>query len=423
MIDIADLELSHETEPMNHVHSLMFEREAGTEGEYKSIKYLQKVLTQENIENKTETFKWSKTITILVKVISIFLISSSVLFEALVFLNLNWLMILIDLILIVAVIIVLRDLFDVTSGLLIGKRKKSKNLIAKIPAKKKTPKRPLIIFSAHYDSKSENYSYNLKKYFFLIEGTLIFPFISSTLILSVWDVLINFSVLNGNAFYNVLFDKITDFSYVSFGFLTISIFILVLNGDPSKSLGSIDNASGVSILVELAILLNKNPLEQIDILFLWCGAEEYGLWGSRKFCVKHFNDLNQEYNLDESYNINIDMVGTDIGLINKTGIVKNNNYNKNIVNVLETTANNLKIPLRKFDMTIEPRSDHTSFRSFVKKTQKTMEVCCFLSNKDTPFIHTSRDTPNKCVPKNLKGCVDICYNAIKSIDLSIESIK
>ena len=85
MINIADLELSHEREIINHVHSLMFEREAGTKGENKSINYIQKVLTQENIENKIDTFKWSKTIKILVKLISIFLISSSVLFEALVF--------------------------------------------------------------------------------------------------------------------------------------------------------------------------------------------------------------------------------------------------------------------------------------------------------------------------------------------------
>ncbi|MHA1985066.1 MAG: M28 family metallopeptidase [Promethearchaeota archaeon] len=405
---------------MNHVNSLMFEREAGTRGENKSIQYIQKVLSQENIENKIETFKWSKTITILAKLIMIFLILGSLttgLFKVFVFLEffsieLFWIVILIDLILIIIIIFMLKDLFDMTNVLLIGRRKKSTNLITNIPAKQKSPKNPLIIFSAHYDSKSENYSYNLKKYFFLVEGTLIFPFISSTLILSVWSL-----ITNSPDFYNPFMVKIFDFSWVSFGFLMLSIIILLLNRDPSKSLGSIDNASGVSILIELAILLNKYPLEHIDVMFLWCGAEEWGLWGSKQFCKKHFNELNQEYNLDESYNINIDMVGTDIGLINKTGFLKKNNYNKNIVNVLEATANRLKIPLRKSDMTIEPRSDHMSFRTYTKKTQKTMEVCCFISNKDTKYIHSSRDTPNKCIPSNLKGCADICYNTIKSINL------
>jgi len=415
VINIADLELFHERKIINHVKSLMFEREAGTKGENKSISYIQKVLSQENIENKIETFKWSKTITILARLILIFLISSSGLFERLVFFNLFWFVIFIDLILIVIITLILKDLFDMTNVLLIGRRKKSTNLIAKIPAKQKIPKNPLIIFSAHYDSKSENYSYNSKKYFFLVEGTLIFPFISSTLILSVWSILTNFPDFN-----NPFTAKIIDFSWVSFGFLVFSIIILLLNRDPSKSLGSIDNASGVSILIELAILLNKNPLEHIDVMFLWCGAEEWGLWGSKQFCRKQFNDLNQEYDLDESYNINIDMVGTNIGLINKTGILKKNNCNKNIVNVLEATANNLKIPLRIYDATMEPRSDHISFRSFAKKAQKTMEICCFLSNQDTKFIHSSRDTPNKCIPNNLKGCADICYNAVKSINLRIE---
>ena len=306
----------------------------------------------------------------------------------------------------------LKDLFDMTNVMLIGRRKKSTNLIAKIPAKQKKPKSPLIIFSAHYDSKSENYSYNSKKYFFLVEGTLIFPFISSTLILSVWSI-----ITNSLDFKNPFMVKILDFSWVSFGALLLSIIILLLNRDPSKSLGSIDNASGVSILIELALLLNRNPLEHIDVMFLWCGAEEWGLWGSKQFCRKHFNELNQEYDLNESYNINIDMVGSDIGLINKTGILKKNNFNKNIVNVLEATAKSLKIPLKKSDMTIEPRSDHMSFRTYAKKAQKTMEACCFLSNKDTKYIHSSRDTPNKCIPNNLKGCVDICYHAIKSINL------
>jgi hypothetical protein len=90
VINIADLELFSERDLMNHVNSLMFEREAGTRGENKSIQYIQKVLSQENIENKIETFKWSKTITILAKLIMIFLILGSLttgLFKVFVFLE------------------------------------------------------------------------------------------------------------------------------------------------------------------------------------------------------------------------------------------------------------------------------------------------------------------------------------------------
>ncbi|MFX1594982.1 MAG: hypothetical protein ACFFBK_02855, partial [Promethearchaeota archaeon] len=116
-------------------------------------------------------------------------------------------------------------------------------------------------------------------------------------------------------------------------------------------------------------------------------------------------------------NINIDMVGTNIGLINKTGLFKKKKENIQLINILETSAKKLNIHIDKYNLTIEPRSDQNSFRSFAKKAKKNMQVCCFLSNKDTKFIHTSRDTPNKCSSKNLNGCVAICYNAVKSLDL------
>ena len=137
MINIADLELFPERDLMNHVNSLMFEREAGTKGENKSITYIQKVISQENIENKIEIFKWSKTITIFAKLILIFLILGSLtsglfkvfVFFELFFFELFWLMILIDSILIIIIILMLKDLFDMTNVMLIGRRKKSTNLI------------------------------------------------------------------------------------------------------------------------------------------------------------------------------------------------------------------------------------------------------------------------------------------------------
>jgi len=182
-------------------------------------------------------------------------------------------------------------------------------------------------------------------------------------------------------------------------------------------LGSIDNASGVSILIELAKILNKNPLKHIDVLFLWSGAEEWGLWGSKQFCIKNFNDLNEEYDLDKSYNINIDMVGTYIGLINETGIIKKKSVAEKLINILESSAKRLNIPLEKYNLTVKPRSDHKPFQSFANKAGKKMQTCCFLSNKDTKYIHTSRDTPNKCSSISLNGCIDICYDAIKNLDL------
>ena len=208
------------------------------------------------------------------------------------------------------------------------------------------------------------------------------------------------------------------FSFIELGII-IPIYTILFNKNPNESTGSIDNASGVAILIELAKLLNKNPLENIDVLFLWCSAEEWGNKGSKKFCTKHYNDLNQEYDLNRSNNINIDMVGTYIGLIDKTGLIKKK-MNDNLNDILEISAKRLNIPLTKFVKIIEPKSDHESFRSFAKKPNKEFQVCCFYSDKDSKFIHSLIDTPDKCSSENLNGCLEICYETVKSLDLRME---
>ncbi|MFX0034957.1 MAG: M28 family metallopeptidase [Candidatus Hermodarchaeota archaeon] len=416
-MDISDLKLHNNKETIGHINYLVFERIAGTKGESKAINYIQKELNKENIENKVESFNWSSTINILVKSIIIFVFGTSVLYEIFIWLKILWFMIILDLTFIVITYILFINFHDMTRLILIGRAKKSKNIITNISAVEKKKNRPAIIFTAHYDSLSSNYPYNVKRYYYLIVIIIGFSYITSTLIFSIWTVLTYFSDNFVTELYTLLLDKSIDFSYVSFLFLLISSAILLYNRERNQSLGSIDNASGISILIELAKILNKDPPKNIDILFLWCGAEEWGLWGSKQFCLMHFDELNEEYDLDKSYNINIDMVGTNIGLINKTGLFKKRKGNEKLINVIETSAKRLNIPLDKQNLTIEPRSDHNSFRSFAKKEKKKMQVCCFLSNKDSKFIHTSRDTPNKCSSKNLNGCLAICYNTIKSLDL------
>lgn len=415
-MDISDLKLHHNKGIIQHINLLMFERIAGTKGETKAINYIQKELNNENVDNILESFKWSKTIDILVKSIAICIFWSTILFEVTILLNLAWLMVILDLFFIGVIYFLVINFYDMTHLMLLGKRKKSKNIIAKVSAVEKKDKSPLIIFTAHYDSISAKYPYNLKKFFYLLVITISFPIIFSTLIISEWTVLTYFFDSYKTNSYAALLSKSIDFSHMSLIFLIVAILILLFNRERSQSLGSIDNASGVSILIELAKILNKNPLKHIDIIFLWSGAEEWGLWGSKQFCIKHFDELNEEYDLNKSYNINIDMVGTYVGLLNKTGIIRKKETEK-LINFLDSSAKKLNVPLDKYNLALEPRSDHNTFRSFAKKTRKKMQSCCFLSNQDSKYIHSSRDTPNKCSSKNLNWCVDICYDAIKNLDL------
>jgi Zn-dependent M28 family amino/carboxypeptidase len=201
----------------------------------------------------------------------------------------------------------------------------------------------------------------------------------------------------------------------------IELFITFFNKKTNNSIGSIDNASGVAILLELAKLVKKNPLQKTDVFFLWVGAEEMGLWGSKQYCSKHFEELDNDYDLNKSYNINIDMVGTYIGLIDETGLIKKKKLNENLNEVLKASDPQQKIPSEKAKMAFGSGSDHLVLRAFAKKAEKKgFQITCFLSNKDSKYIHSKKDIPDLCSSENLNGCIDICYNAIKSLDLRVE---
>ena len=113
------------------------------------------------------------------------------------------------------------------------------------------------------------------------------------------------------------------------------------------------------------------------------------------------------------------MVGTYIGLLDKTGLIKRK-LNKNLNNVLEATAIQLNIPIVKYNKIIKPQSDYKIFKRFGKRARTKFQVSCFHSSKDSKYIHSKSDTPDKCSTENLNGCLNICYQTLRSIDRRIE---
>jgi len=197
--------------------------------------------------------------------------------------------------------------------------------------------------------------------------------------------------------------------------MTTIIFLLIYGNNSSK--GSVDNASGVAILIELAKVFKRNPLENYDVIVLWSGGEEWGLKGSMAFCKKHHDYLKKTYDLNRSFNINVDMVGSYIGLETKSSLhLRRRKEAFDLNKRLEETANELNIPITVFNKILGSKADHKSFRSFAKKTRTSFQVAYFHSEKDSKFIHSSKDTPDKCDPDNLNGCLEICYETIRSID-------
>lgn len=71
--------------------------------------------------------------------------------------------------------------------------------------------------------------------------------------------------------------------------------------------GAFDNATGVAALLDLYryFIINK---PRRSLIFLWCGAEELGLLGSREFTLKH-----PEWMEKAKMEVNFDLTGPTIG--------------------------------------------------------------------------------------------------------------
>ena len=73
------------------------------------------------------------------------------------------------------------------------------------------------------------------------------------------------------------------------------------------SKGSWDNGTGSVTVMELMHYFNEHKPRR-TVKFLWCGSEEIGLVGSRKYCEAHKDELDKYI-----FNINFDMTGVTLG--------------------------------------------------------------------------------------------------------------
>jgi len=320
-------------------------------------------------------------------------------------------------ILVVVVFLIIKYSFERFRELSFISKEESKSIFTLIKSKNKVPKRPLVIITAHYDSINANLPYRLQVIIFFVYRLIVFFYGMVFIVFAAIFFLDIFRVIPLTSFLTLFI------TFSSIGGVLISIPILYLVFKERPSSGAIDNASGVAISIELAKVFKNSPLENTDVLILWPGAEEWGLKGSNAFCKSHFKSLKKIYDFDNSYNINIDMVGSYIGLLNKSGLIFRRKMNKNLNDVLAATAKQLNIPLKVYNKVIKPKSDYKSFRKYARKYRTKFQVSCFHSSKDSKYIHSLKDSPDKCSLENLNGCVNICHQALRSIDMRVEGVK
>jgi len=160
--------------------------------------------------------------------------------------------------------------------------------------------------------------------------------------------------------------------------------------------GALDNASGLSFMLEMSKYLTSLGKPSRSILFLGFNAEEFGCLGSNQF-IKEYKD-----NIKGSKVFNFDMIGS------------NNNVPLCLVGGKKDTAktpfiksvsNTCKAEKVNFDYIFEDASDHEGFRD------QNIDAITFCDN-DMKRIHTPNDTFNHISLDAIERCYDVTSKEI-----------
>ena len=285
-----------------------------------------------------------------------------------------------------------------------GKSAAGENALCEIEPAGRQEDAAVLYFTAHSDSVASNMPW---LYIKLIMGMLIgYLVIFSLTIASSIHSLIEFS--NESISRTAVIGFInTIIFYTSVGVLVLiiaSMFTRRVNTSP----GACDNGSGSAILLSLASYFQANPPQHLHMKFCWFAAEEWGLYGSENYVADHKDEIIAKK--DNSYLINVDMVGTELTYLDKSGMFIKKPLNKKLNKLIAATAEEAGIEVHTFKSPMGDNSDHAPFRKLK------MEVAFFLAKKDTKRIHSPKDTLEFVQPEKLDDAVRLITGVVEKLD-------
>lgn len=156
------------------------------------------------------------------------------------------------------------------------------------------------------------------------------------------------------------------------------------NMDGTFNPGALDNASGVSVLLEIARILKDEEQPENTIVFVAFNGEEDGLLGSEYFC----DNPPVEYKITETVMLNFDMVGAsnDVPLLVASSSYSGEKLGEEYKDIVESLS---------IDYTLGQSygSDHVNFGD------KGIPALMFI-HFDPTYYHTSGDTLENAVDEN-----------------------
>jgi len=160
--------------------------------------------------------------------------------------------------------------------------------------------------------------------------------------------------------------------------------------------GALDNASGLSFMLEMIKYLTSLGKPDRSILFLGFNAEEFGCLGSNAFIRKYKNDI------QGSKVFNFDMIGSNnaVPLCIMGGKKDTDN-----TPFIKSVSNTCKAEKIFFNYLFEDASDHEGFR------KESIDAITFCDN-DTSRIHTPQDTFESISLTSIERCYDLTSKEI-----------
>ena len=160
--------------------------------------------------------------------------------------------------------------------------------------------------------------------------------------------------------------------------------------------GALDNASGLSFMLEMSKYLTSLGKPSRSILFLGFNAEEFGCLGSNAFITEYKDDIKN------SKVFNFDMIGGDqsVPLCIMGG--KKDTDKTPLIKSVSSTCKTEKI---FFNYLFEDASDHEGFR------KQNIDAITFCDN-DMSRIHTPKDTFEHINLDSIARCYDVASKEI-----------
>ncbi|MFX1322909.1 MAG: M28 family metallopeptidase [Promethearchaeota archaeon] len=287
-----------------NLSAFSFPRLSGTEFEKKSFSLAKQKIEDLNLTPSVQKFSFSTFYSRIYPKFGLILLFW---LHFTLFFNIYWVFRLLSLILTLIMLLVLTFITRNPEKIQFGKTLDSQNLYIKLPSKSINSDKNILLFS-HLDSKGQILSikFRIQSYFIWI-----FSFIFGILIITV-----NSFLFVGSFLWLFIIGAIM------LGINFISTIIITINSTNNKSKGAIDNASGVSCVLELLRYYSSPEfrLDNLNLWFVFTGAEESGTMGVRNF----YNNI-KYFDRDKTFTINFDSIAKKVNLWDH-GLLNNKNY-------------------------------------------------------------------------------------------------